>query len=101
MIDSGSLNERIEITDHNYNHIMSVWANVRPISTREMLRSGAVITSDIFTVLIRYVSGLNVTMKVIFKGVKYDIIAINDDFKDNSIILTLSMNSEQKIRSTS
>ena len=39
MIESGKLRSRIKIFDHNNDEVCEVWADVRPITTREQLRS--------------------------------------------------------------
>ena len=102
MIDSGKLRSRIEIVDHDLNSVCEVWADVRPITTREMLRSQVEITTDTYTIQIRFRSGLNTTMKVRYKSIIYDIIGITDSYADDSIILTVEMSNtnDSRIRNT-
>lgn len=102
IIPSGKLRSRIKLLDHNMNEIASVWADVRPITTREMLRNGALIANDTYTVQIRYRSGLNTAMLVEYKSVMYNIIGITDDYASDNIIITMEMDtSTNRIRSTS
>ena len=85
MIESGKLRSRIKIFDHNNDEVCEVWADVRPITTREQLRSG-----------------LNSTMRVQYKDIMYDIVGITDSYTDDSIIITMEMDkSTNRIRSTS
>ena len=118
MIESGKLRSRIKIFDHNNDEVCEVWADVRPITTREQLRSQVDIMTDVltreqlrsqvdimtdvFTVQIRYRSGLNSTMRVQYKDIMYDIVGITDSYVDDSIIITMEMDkSTNRIRSTS
>lgn len=102
MIDSGKLRSRIEIVDHELNSVCEVWADVRPITTREMLRSQVEITTDTYTIQIRFRHGLNSTMKVRYKSIIYDIIGITDSYADDSIVLTVEMSNlnNDRIRNT-
>ena len=102
MIESGKLRSRIKIFDHNGDEVCEVWADVRPITTREQLRSQVDIMTDVFTVQIRYRIGLNSTMLVQYKDIMYDIVGITDSYTDDSIIITMEMDkSTNRIRSTS
>ena len=96
MIESGKLRSRIKIFDHNNDEVCEVWADVRPITTREQLRSQVDIMTDV------YRSGLNSTMRVQYKDIMYDIVGITDSYADDSIIITMEMDkSTNRIRSTS
>ena len=95
MIESGKLRSRIKIFDHNNDEVCEVWADVRPITTREQLRSQVDIMTDVR-------SGLNSTMRVQYKDIMYDIVGITDSYADDSIIITMEMDkSTNRIRSTS
>ena len=86
MIESGKLRSRIKIFDHNNDEVCEVWADVRPITTREQLRSQV----DIMTDVVQY------------KDIMYDIVGITDSYTDDSIIITMEMDkSTNRIRSTS
>ena len=101
MMNSSKLNSRITITSHAGVELFSCWADVRPITTREQLRNGNVIANDMMTVMIRYRSGINTTLKMLYKGITYDIISITDSYKDDNIILTVVMNDDDnRIRTT-
>lgn len=89
MIESGKLNRRIDILQYDLTDYISVWANIRPITTREMLRNGALVSDDMFTVMIRFISGINITQKVRYGNRIYNIINISEDYDNNCIILTI------------
>jgi SPP1 family predicted phage head-tail adaptor len=92
MIEAGRLKDRISIYSQDLQTLIAtVWANVRPVTSREMMRNQMEIVSDMFTVLIRYRSGLNTAQKVLWQSHYYNIQAMTVDPADQSIILTLTL----------
>lgn len=90
MIETGKLNRRIEILNYDLTPLFQVWANIRPVTSREMMRNGALISDDLFTIAIRHMSGLNITQKVLYRDRIYNIINISEDYDNDMIIITVT-----------
>ena len=96
MIEAGRLNKQITIYESDGTTVVAtVWANVRPVTSREQMRSNMEIVSDMFTVLIRYRPGLNTSQKVLYRGYCYNINSMTVDPQEQSIILTLTLDTER------
>jgi SPP1 family predicted phage head-tail adaptor len=57
----------------------TVWANMMPLSGKEFLRAEQLQSSIQATCVIRWLDGVVPTMRVVFKGLKYNISAILAD----------------------
>lgn len=101
MIDAGSLRERIEIflpkeaapsyADlENYEFFRAVWADVRPVTAREQMRSGLEVQSGQFTVRIRYLSGVASDALVRYRELFYRVGSLQRDPAEGALTLALT-----------
>jgi SPP1 family predicted phage head-tail adaptor len=102
-METGSLNERIKIyipaeesnltSLSEYKYSKTVWANVRPITTREQLRSGINVQSGQMTILIRYRSNLSDDCLIKWHNSFYSIDNLSLDKHKGEIIIGCSYSS--------
>lgn len=70
---------------------ISCWADIQPASGRELVAAQAQQYEISHTVLIRYRTGIVPTMRVVYQGTVYNILAIIDpDMRHESLMLSCS-----------
>lgn len=73
--------EEEEWIDHK-----EVWASIKNLHGREYFQAAAVQKKNIVKFVIRYVPGLDTSMKILFKGKHYDITSIDNIRYENKFI---------------
>ena len=90
-IDAGRLTKRITILNADKTSVATVWAEVKAVTAREMMRSQIEIVNDLLTVMIRYRSGISTANKSLYNGYYYDIEQMTVDPREESIVLTITL----------
>ena len=71
--------------------VAETWANVRPITFREIMKSQIELQTDTYTILIRYRAGITPAWCVNLRGKRYRILTINADRSAGQIILGVEL----------
>lgn len=91
--NSGQFRHRIDIqqpvttedelgqSDTSWEDVKSVWADIKTLQGREYFAAAAVQAEENVRFIIRYTTGIDETMRVLYKGKTYEIVQppINDD----------------------
>lgn len=107
MLSANTLTERVKLYSavktkvngditETYTLIKTVWANVRGVTFKQQLQSNVEVMNNTFTVLCRYIKDLSIDTKVEYKGIKYDIIKIDTDVANGSMILAIQLNQDTR-----
>ena len=98
-LDIGELRHRIiiqkqEITtnengfeEEEWTHVKTVWAGVNNLYGKEYFEAAAIQMENAVKFTIRYVAGLDTTMRVCFRGKSYNIISIDNIKYGNRFIV--------------
>ena len=65
-------------SEDTYESVATVWAEVKPVSSREYEKADTTQNEARLLFRIRYLAGLESSMEIIFSGVRYEIISISD-----------------------
>ena len=74
-----------------WNTVCSIWADVVPVSGKELLNSGQIISEVTHKIYIRYRDGINTDMRVKHEDKYYNIISVLGDRRSGMLTLMVKI----------
>lgn len=74
-----------------YTEFKTVWANVRQLTFRESIRSQVELQTETYTLLMRYISGITPDWAVMMDGIRYRVISVNAERREDRLILGVEL----------
>lgn len=72
-----------------WSDVCTLWASVEPTGGKEILAGEAMRGVSVFTITTRYYPGITPKNRILFEGVPYDILNINDtDQRHRELVMT-------------
>jgi SPP1 family predicted phage head-tail adaptor len=78
-----------QVVDEEWVDVKSVWASIKTLQGREYIEAAATQSETTVRFIIRHTTGIDETMRVVFKGKTYEIVA--PPINDNELNKTLTI----------